>query len=353
MSISKDIPRIGGGNNSTSKRERNISIDILKFIAVLFITNSHMNYVYGDYSALATGGAIGDVLFFFCSGFTLFLGRVGRLDEWYKRRIRRIYPSVFGFAIVASICLSSDQNMYEVLLYGGGWFVSCIMIYYVVLYFIRRYAMARLKWAFLASSVIVLLWYVFLFDNKEEVWMYKGTYFKWCHYFLFMLMGAIVGVSVDKIKTSQSMWQILAKLVVCVIAFYGLQIAGGKNVYIAYGQILTLLPLMGIVWYMYSLVCHERVKMLFGRKGWNRVMTVIGGLCLEIYLVQMPMLIDGKLPFGIITRDDLQILFPANIPVLVVLILVLAYITRSLGRAFAQTFDSTDGYDWKKVFSLK
>lgn len=33
---------IGGGNSSTS---RNISIDILKFIAVLFITNSHMNIV--------------------------------------------------------------------------------------------------------------------------------------------------------------------------------------------------------------------------------------------------------------------------------------------------------------------
>ena len=36
--------------------KNNISIDILKFIAVLFITNSHMNYVYGEYSALATGG---------------------------------------------------------------------------------------------------------------------------------------------------------------------------------------------------------------------------------------------------------------------------------------------------------
>ena len=38
--------------------EKNISIDILKFIAVLFITNSHMNYVYGEYGALATGGQL-------------------------------------------------------------------------------------------------------------------------------------------------------------------------------------------------------------------------------------------------------------------------------------------------------
>lgn len=55
-------------------RQRDISIDIMKFFAVLAITNSHMELLYGDYSFLATGGAIGDVLFFFASGYTLFLG---------------------------------------------------------------------------------------------------------------------------------------------------------------------------------------------------------------------------------------------------------------------------------------
>ena len=55
-------------------KERNISIDILKCFAAILITNSHMGILYGNYSVLATGGAIGDSLFFFCSGFTLFLG---------------------------------------------------------------------------------------------------------------------------------------------------------------------------------------------------------------------------------------------------------------------------------------
>lgn len=50
-------------------KERNIGIDILKFFAALLITNSHMGMLYGKYDILATGGAIGDVLFFFCSGF--------------------------------------------------------------------------------------------------------------------------------------------------------------------------------------------------------------------------------------------------------------------------------------------
>lgn len=46
------------------ERSRNLSIDILKFFAVLLITNSHMEKVYADYGALSTGGAIGDALFF-------------------------------------------------------------------------------------------------------------------------------------------------------------------------------------------------------------------------------------------------------------------------------------------------
>ena len=36
--------------------QRDISIDILKFFAVLLITNSHMDLLYGKYGFLGTGG---------------------------------------------------------------------------------------------------------------------------------------------------------------------------------------------------------------------------------------------------------------------------------------------------------
>lgn len=45
-------------------KRRDTSIDILKCLAAIVITNSHMELLYGKYSMLATGGAIGDVLFF-------------------------------------------------------------------------------------------------------------------------------------------------------------------------------------------------------------------------------------------------------------------------------------------------
>lgn len=100
-------------------RQRDVSIDILKFLAALFITNSHMELLYGKYSVLATGGSIGDVLFFFCSGFTLLMGRTGRFDNWYKRRINRIYPTVFAWAIVSTPAFSKQKDIIDIILFGG------------------------------------------------------------------------------------------------------------------------------------------------------------------------------------------------------------------------------------------
>lgn len=101
-------------------KSHNISIDILKFFAALLITNSHMELLYGKYSMLATGGSIGDVLFFFASGFTLFLGRMGRFDNWYKRRINRIYPTVFAWATLSSFVLGYQNDMKYTVIHGGG-----------------------------------------------------------------------------------------------------------------------------------------------------------------------------------------------------------------------------------------
>ena len=64
---------------------RNKAIVLFKFFAALLITYSHMGLLFPKFGGLVTGGAIGDGLFFFCSGFTLFLGRDGGFLNWYKR----------------------------------------------------------------------------------------------------------------------------------------------------------------------------------------------------------------------------------------------------------------------------
>lgn len=79
---------------------KNKAIVVFKFFAALLITYSHMGLLFPKFGGLVTGGAIGDGVFFFCSGFTLFLGRDGGFLNWYKRRVGRILSVYYNVGIV-------------------------------------------------------------------------------------------------------------------------------------------------------------------------------------------------------------------------------------------------------------
>lgn len=318
-------------------KERNIGIDILKFFAALLITNSHMGMLYGKYDILATGGAIGDVLFFFCSGFTLFLGRMGRFDNWYKRRINRIYPTVFAWAILSAFFFNLHQSMDYTIIHGGGWFVTCIMLYYVMLYFIQRFLLHHLKWVFGIVALICIAWY-FIMDRPADYNMYRATYFKWGHYFLFMLLGAMMGIS-------QKQWKFnfktdFIKLIGSIFIYYAILFAGRIYTLFSELQIISLIPLLFIVYYFYKVCSSDTLKKWYTNRyiGWS--IKFIGGLCLEIYLVQ-----------GVLFTENMNHIFPINILIMFIIIFAVAYLLRCGSRIFSQTFKDGE-YDWKAVFKL-
>lgn len=316
-------------------QKRNISIDILKFIAAILITNSHMDALYGQFSFLSTGGALGDVLFFFCSGFTLFSGRNARFDNWYKRRINRIYPTIFAWAIITTLFFNNHQDIIHIILYGGGWFVSCIMIYYIILYIIRHLLYNKLKLVFIVSSLIIIFWY-FLMERPSDFNMYGNTYFKWGHYFLFMLLGAIIGSS--KIKFYYNIIKDSALLIISLIVYYSILIISNKYYFLHDIQILSLIPLLFVTIYFYKCCNTKECSKLYNNKYTGSIIKFIGGLCLEIYIVQIYLL-----------KLNLNIIFPINIFIMFILIIVIAYILRCFARVLSQTFKEND-YDWRTIF---
>lgn len=322
-------------------RQRIDSIDILKFLAALLITNSHMGLLYPESLVkLSTGGAIGDALFFFCSGFTLFLGRGGDFFNWYKRRINRIYPTILMWAVIQAFVFKVGYGMDFTILHGGGWFVSCIMIYYVFLYFIKRYFVNRLRWVFAFVGIVVMGWY--LMEDSSTIFMYGETYFKWCHYFLFMLAGAACGLRMKESRGASlhsTSWNLVV-LAVSLVLFYGLQWMGSKNVMIAHLQVLTLLPLMAIALCMYRM-CQEQWLLRIYQRNWvHRIVYSVSVLCLEIYLCQ-----------GFVFNTSWNHWFPLNILMNFVLVIAVAYMLKVASNWFAQTFRETD-YDWRKMVRL-
>lgn len=320
---------------------RIVSIDILKFIAAILITNSHLDILYpnDDY---ATGGAIGNALFFFCSGFTIFLKPVGRFDNFYKRRISRIFPTVFTWALLAYTCFNEKENIFYILFYGSGWFISCIMVHYVLLYFVEKFLSKYLVHVFLSFLIAVLsfvFWCCFSQTDYNSYSLYADVYvFRWVYYFLFVLLGAI-SATYRRNQVCNFKLNIL-KLLGLLVFFYGLLFMARENVFFNKIQVVSLFPLLGITFYFHKVVSSSSVKRFYDRKIPRLIIRTIGGLCLEIYLIQKYLIFDS-----------LNNIFPANIIIVLLVIILGAYILRTLSRIMSQIFRDQD-FDWKAVFNL-
>lgn len=169
-------------------KKRDVAIDFVKVIATLLVMNSHMGMCYGSYSALATGGGIGDALFFFVSGFTLFMGRRDDFVNWYKRRIGRIYPTIIAVGLVACLIFLDDSSFIDVLSAHKYWFLQCILICYIFLYPIIKYNW-KLKYCIPISIILMVTSFFTLFDFGNELFYGVNNYFRWIFYFTIMLVG--------------------------------------------------------------------------------------------------------------------------------------------------------------------
>lgn len=319
--------------------ERDNSIDILKFLAALLITNSHMEILYGQYSWLATGGAIGDSIFFFCSGYTLFLGRVGNFFNWYKRRINRIYPTVFAWMLVCCIVWNWNINFLDILFHGGGWFVECIMIYYVIIWFVNKYFINHLKIIFVLSTIIVSLKYFVDRAELSRISIYGLTTFKYWLFFLSMLAGSMFGLARKQSSFKIGSWYLnLICILFFIVLFYGFSYICTLQG-LEFLQLLTIFPLIAISIYLYKFCSSTFMLKMLRSKQIGLIVKFIGGLCLEIYIVQ----------YNLYT-DRLNFLFPLNIPIMFLYILCTAYLLKCLAKIWKQTF-SEDNYSWKSIIN--
>lgn len=171
-------------------KERNFSIDILKCLAAILITWSHMEPAFGPYSWLCTGGSIGDALFFFCSGYTLFLGtEPNGFFNWYKKRIKRIYPTVFMWALFTTLILGSTSDIVTIICGNGYFFIPCIMLFYIFLYPVRIFFKNHLGECLIGSLIILSVSYFFV-DHTN---FHADYIWRFCNFFSIMLAGAYLG----------------------------------------------------------------------------------------------------------------------------------------------------------------
>lgn len=309
------------------------AIDILKFFAVFLVMNSHMEICYPKFQFLATGGAIGDALFFFASGFTLFLGRDMRFDQWYKRRINRIYPSILAAAIVAYVVWHFEENIGDILIGKRYWFIGCIMIYYIFLYPLKKIKNEKIiNWTFLSWLVIMIISFFCIWEGDAEP--YSKGIFRCLLFFLFMLQGAIMGKHSESFKYK---WWHLPILIISAGIWFGMVHLYSSSSLIVF----SVLPLLVLTYSMYCFCNAKFFSKLYAFKILGGGIYVISQLCLEVYLIQKFIFTDAYNRF-----------FPMNVVVIMLVVIIAAYIVKMLSEFISQTFKS-EPYEWKKMLLWK
>ena len=153
--------------------------NFLRFFAIALIINSHLDNYY-PIRFFATGGAMGNALFFVLSSFGLFLSAQNNLKpftEWYTQRIKRIYPTVWTVVILLTLPYKIYMDAFDLknlLIFFGNffyppfWFLQALMLFYILIYFIiKKYNVRKIYYWLFAVSVLYAFTYLNFLDLSK------------------------------------------------------------------------------------------------------------------------------------------------------------------------------------------
>ena len=108
----------------------------------MLVFNSHCGKLY-PISALATGGALGNALFFILSGYFVKIGNV-RFWPWIKKRIVQLYPPMLIVSVIYAIGFhfypDGIQSFVSRFIWPTGyWLIGGLLLFNVVLYILDRF----------------------------------------------------------------------------------------------------------------------------------------------------------------------------------------------------------------------
>lgn len=167
----------------------------LKVIAILLVFNSHCGKLY-PVSAMATGGALGNALFFILSGYFLKI-ELSEFWPWIKKRIIQLYPAMlivsFVYALTFQDFPKNLQTIFTRFIWPTGyWFIGGLLLFNILIYFFEKYNVFN---NFVLYSVILwgvyFIWYVLFVD--KTVWSVEDHgIFRLIYYFYIYIHLAII-----------------------------------------------------------------------------------------------------------------------------------------------------------------
>ncbi|MDC7249524.1 MAG: acyltransferase [Sphaerochaetaceae bacterium] len=308
----------------------------LRFLAAILITNSHYSSVY-PISILASGGLLGDVLFFSISGFGLVYIK-SNFGKWYLKRTYRIYPAVLLITIIfyflGFYLIDSSTNGFigviQLFIYPTYYhFVASIMILYILYYIVMKVSFLRnnLLWVLLTIIFIQILVYLIFIDKTYyHIDNVREPFIR----FIFMeamIIGAYFRTSKPSFQISKY-WLYIITIFLLAMYFVSKVIFVEFVSFSSYQLInqLLLIVLLFDIFYFFSTI-ESKLRNLPSKIVY--FINFIATITLEIYLVQ----------YVIIDKFS-YLIFPVNWIIITLLIFVSAFILHITIRYVFYFFDN-------------
>lgn len=263
----------------------------IKAIAAFLITNSHFDTLY-PLSELSIGGSMGNVLFFLVSGFLLSSKMTDSFFTYIKRKLSRIYVSLWPISLIllvmGQIKITSVGDIFKTffLPYNSFWFISAILLFYIIFYFIQKYCKERLFPILIISIFVYIIFYFTILDLTK--WSIEGAgFFKYIFYFQVMLIGYIIKNWLFQYYAwIQKKNKLLLKFTLLFLVLYlATKILVSKSTLFNYFQFLVQLMTLswGIACFLFIFGKEEQLQRL-RTSFFGKTIYCIGASTLEIYL---------------------------------------------------------------------
>lgn len=314
----------------------NPAISLVKVIAMLLIIHSHSDILFPErLSFLATGGALGNELFFLVGGY-LYSTKRKLAQTTYRRFVRLYVPTylmtillyIFGTISIGSLT-SPKEIIYRVIWPTSFWFVSSIFINGILFHalYIRSAFSTQKKTILLAIIFLILntLIYILFIPNKD-VWIVEDykffdgmVYYKCIYSFAVFCIGYLIRYLETKKRIAINEKILFSGALISFVVFYVFKLLLNRGIISMRLQLLSQpITVICVVFILLWVLKSTTINKCFN-SSWNmtRIVNILGEITLEAFLVQ----------FEIVSAiDKLNIAFPVNYFLNVVIIIIAAYL---------------------------
>lgn len=323
-------------------------IAIMKAIAIFLITWFHFQgYVPNYIKALFVGGALGNSIFFYCSGYLLAIKKENFRGEWFLRKYLRVMPSVWVFCLIVDMAyLLFSQHMpykWNSFIYPTPfWFINAILCFFIVTYILSNllpifkdkthYRGGDHDKMILAIALVAMTGNTLYYFTHEitpgKVTLEAGGLQIWFFYFIFFIWGYWEKLK-GRNKSKSSVWAIVY-VMGSIILFHGYKLLASKIEALHLLQFILVPSLLALVILAFRSFAEWFIEQRLSNRT-KEVITWLSNNTLDIYVVQV-FLIHLLAPY---------MTFPINIIMFIMVILAAAIINHFLATKIQRFINKT------------